>query len=178
MLISNEYITYYTPSKQALQIIYILKKYINTQNAIIVDANAGIGGNAYFFCKYFKFVYCIDTNDVAINYLYHNLDTFHNKYIIQENCLTIFKIITFDIIFLDPPWGGKDYKQSNRISLYLQNINVITIINNLYSYSKLIALKAPINFDLKFKTKWKVHLHKIYRNDNFSTLFNLLVFYK
>ncbi len=105
MLISNNYIKLYTCNTQALQIMYIIKKNINNINfCTIVDATAGIGGNSVYFCKYCKFVYCIDISDEAISYLEHNLKDYDNKFIINYNCLDILKIIKYDIVFFDPPW--------------------------------------------------------------------------
>lgn len=179
MLLSDEYISLYTSSKQALQIIYILKKYFNNLNNItIVDATAGIGGNSLYFCKYFNFVYCIDTYDEAINYLHHNLSDFENKFIINHNCLDILKLIKFDVIFFDPPWGGNQYKFINKLNLYINEININKIIDNLYFNKniKLIALKAPNNFNLNVNSDWIVKEHKIYKADNETVLFKLITY--
>ncbi len=177
MIISNDYISLYTPNKQSQQILYILKKYVNNSD-VIVDANAGMGGNSIYFCKYFKYVYCIDLDRTTIPYLYHNLKEYDNKFIINENCLDILKIIRYDVIFFDPPWGGSNYKYKNNINLYLDNINIIDIINNLYYYKnlKFICLKAPFNFNQTFKTIWNYKTYNIYKSDNITILFKFIIY--
>ena len=165
MLISTDYITLYTYDFQAQQINDILKYYCN-KNDIIIDANAGMGGNSFYFCKYFNFVYCIDNNEDALSYLEHNLREFDNKFLIYENCLDILKIINYNVIFFDPPWGGPKYKYKPTIDLFLNEININDIIENLYNNNslKLIALKAPFNFNINFDTKWKIRVHNILKN--------------
>jgi 16S rRNA G966 N2-methylase RsmD len=179
MLILYDYISLYTSNKQASQMLYILKKYCN-KNYTIVDANAGMGGNSIFFCKYFKFVYCIDISDQAINHLNHNLKEFENKYIINNDCLEILKIINFDVVFFDPPWGGPDYKLQKSINLYINNINIYDIIEHLYNYKnlKIICLKAPRNFLIKYDISWNLKIYNIYKSDNKSILFKFIIFKK
>lgn len=181
MLISDNYLKLYTTNKQALQIIYIIKNNYNFdfKNTTIVDANAGIGGNSLYFCKYFNFVYSIDTSLEAISYLEHNLKEFDNKFIINDNCIDILKIINYDIVFFDPPWGGSNYKYKNSINLYINNINIYKIIDSLYNYScKMVVLKAPINFNIVYDTQWKIFIKNIYKNDNISISFKLIIFKK
>tara|TARA_B100001094_G_C17974393_1_gene692015 strand:+ start:312 stop:857 length:546 start_codon:yes stop_codon:yes gene_type:complete len=177
MIISDNYIPLYTSSKQASQILYILKKY-TSKTDIIVDANAGMGGNSLYFCKFYDFVYCIDTEKSAITYLEHNLKNYSNKFIINNTCLEILKIIKYDIIFFDPPWGGSTYKFKNKIDLYLDDINIIDIINNLYYYKeiKFICLKAPFNFNDNFITNWYSKNYNIYKSDNITILFKFIIF--
>ena len=179
MLISDDYISLYTPNKQASQIVYILKKYTD-KNWTIVDANAGMGGNSIYFCKHFKYVYCIEILKQAINYLEHNLKDYDNKFIINDSCLDILKIIKYDIVFFDPPWGGSNYKYKSNVNLFLDNININTIIDNLYTYKniKLVCLKAPYNFNL-CESKWPItKVHNIYKNDNQSILFKFIIYKK
>lgn len=179
MLISNDYLSLYTLNNQAHQMLCILKNYCNNKFTI-VDANAGMGGNSIFFCKYFKFVYCIDINEIAINYLYNNLKDFNNKFIINNNCLDIIKLINYDVIFFDPPWGGSNYKFKKIINLYLNGENINNIIDSLYNYKnlKLICLKAPKNFNINYNSLWKFKIYNIYKNDNKSKLFQFIIYKK
>lgn len=179
MLISNDYITLYTANKQALQILNILKKYC-PENYTILDANAGMGGNSVYFCKYFKFVYCVDISHNAINYLEHNLREYTNHCIINENCLDIMKIIKYDIIFFDPPWGGSSYKYKKYVNLFINNKNINQIIKELYYYDnlKIICLKVPKNYNIIDLSPWKSYIYNIYKSDNRTTLFKLIIYTK
>ena len=52
--------------------------------------------------------------------------------------------------FLDPPWGGPDYKQYDKLQLSLGKYNIPEICTKIYSKCsklQLIVLKLPNNFD-------------------------------
>lgn len=177
LYISKEYITFYTCDNHSKQICDIILKYIDCNNTI-TDCNAGIGGNAYYFCKYFNYVYAIDNNEHCMKYLEHNLFDYDNKYIIEYNCLDILKIIRTDIVFFDPPWGGKDYKKNDSLDLLLNNLSINEIIDNLYNTTKLIALKAPNNYLIHKSTVWKMTEYPILKNYNTDIVFKLLIYSK
>ena len=168
MLLLKNYTNLYTHPSQSNQIINIIKSFLNKNN-VIIDATAGMGGDSIFFCKYFKHVYCIEINEECINYLEHNLNNFNNKDIFNINCIDALKIINYDAIFLDPPWGGKNYKNIEQLDLYLEdsvniNNNVLDIINSLYFYTNYIFLKAPLNFNLDYKKiLWDTLKYPIYK---------------
>lgn len=178
MILSKDYLNIYTTSKQASQITYIIKKYCDSKNCDICDATAGMGGNSIYFCQYFKNVICIDVSENTVCFLEKNLHNYKNKFIINDNCIDILKIITVDVLFFDPPWGGKEYKNIQNIDLYIDNINIIDIINTYYLYAKIISLKAPLNFNLNINTIWKYKVYKIYKNDKITLFYNLIIFYK
>ena len=73
-----------------------------------------------------------------------------------------------DVIFFDPPWGGPNYKTIKNLNLYLDNINIVDIINELYDYAKMIVLRIPRNFnivDLLRRIEYtNVNIYKVYVN--------------
>ena len=153
----------------------IIKKYIRSteyNNLIITDATAGIGGNTLSFILNYGIVNSVELNKERYNYLVYNV----NLYGLQENvkfyCDDYTKILTKlnqDIVFIDPPWGGKNYKNNNLIDLTLSNIDLSIICNNLKTKSKLIVLKVPQNFNFKkFYSNiiYKfIHIHKLNKMD-------------
>jgi hypothetical protein len=87
-------------------------------------------------------------------------------------------VLRQDLVFLDPPWGGTDYKKTNSIDLFLDDVNVIDIINSLYHNTRYIAMKIPNNYNLNNKNKnfWEFKIYPIHSNK--KDVFNLIVFYK
>ena len=177
MLISNNYYNLYTQSYQAKQITNIIKKY-QKDNSIIADVTAGIGGNSISFCKNFNFVYCIDICLECIIILEHNLKNFNNKFIINHDLFEIIKIINTDIIFIDPPWGGSNYKYNNNLNLYINNIDINYIVDFLFFYCKLITIKVPKNYHNYKSNLWNIKKYNIYKNNKYEICFNILVYYK
>lgn len=176
MLLLTEYVNIYSSPNQSKQIMYFLKKFTNRKD-IITDATAGIGGNAIYFSKYYSFVFCIEKLTDCIGYLESNLKIFNNILIINDNCLDILKIIKSDVIFFDPPWGGKNYKTKQSINLYLNDIPINIIIDNLFKYCKVIALKAPNNYKIKYSEYWKIKTYSIFKEKN-KVVFKLLIYHK
>jgi hypothetical protein len=61
-----------------------------------------------------------------------------------------------DIIFVDPPWGGSGYKTKVNLELNLGDIKIETFVLRCFDRTitlcppKVIALKLPKNYNLKF----------------------------
>tara|TARA_B110000977_G_scaffold15653_3_gene19165 strand:- start:12387 stop:12935 length:549 start_codon:yes stop_codon:yes gene_type:complete len=166
----------YSTWEQANEINKILKIYISKLD-IVTDATACIGGNSIFLLRDFKSVNVVEKDTAAFSILMKNTKFLNCKH---YNCsyLHIMYALRQDLIFLDPPWGGTDYKKTNCIDLFLDNVNILNIINNLYHYTRYIAMKIPNNYNLNIVDKnfWKWKIYPIHSNK--KNTFNLIVFYK
>ena len=166
----------YSTWEQAYQINKILKMYIS-QREIITDATGCIGGNSIFFAKDFKSVNSVEKDQDVFNVLKKNTNFSNCKH---YNCsyLHIMHTLRQDLVFLDPPWGGTDYKKTDSIDLFLDDLNVIDIINSLYHNARYIAMKIPNNYNLNELNRnfWEFNIYPIPLNK--KDVFNLIVFYK
>lgn len=130
-----------------------LYKYIklNPKNVVVTDATAGVGGNTLSFGLFFGKVNAIEIEDVQFNALRHNVEQFNlpNVEFFKGSCLDIVPQLQQDVIFIDPPWGGKDYKLKNQLNLYLDNKEVVEITNDWINKSEFIFIKIPKNFTLE-----------------------------
>jgi len=152
--------------------LYIKEKIINKLNdVVIVDGTTSLGGNFCSFVEHFNFIIGIEINQIRFQKLVKNLEykygfEFENKkrllkvknkniILINDsfmNCLNdILKIKKKIIIFLDPPWGGKDYKLFDYVILGLHGIPMHIIVKNIKSVNKdiIIILKLPENYFLQ-----------------------------
>lgn len=174
MDIPSNYLNIYTTPSQAIQINNIILQYI-TKDSVITDATAGIGGNTVYFFKTFKYVNIVELDINLMNILKNNIPKTNNIYFVSYNIIKF--MLTQDIIFIDPPWGGSDYKSKKKINLYLDNINVIEIIDQMYNYTKIVCLKVPNNFNCNFETNfWSKRIHNITKNKR--CIYKLIIFYK
>ena len=130
-----------------------LFKYIkkNPKNIVITDATAGIGGNTLSFGLFFGKINAIELDKEQYDALEHNVDQFKlsNIELYQDSCLKVIPLLEQDVIFIDPPWGGKDYKLKNQLNLYLDNKEIVEITNGWINNSEFIFIKIPKNFVLK-----------------------------
>ena len=83
--------------------------------------------------------------------------------------LNIMMDLKQDVIFFDPPWGGKNYKSIKYLNLYLDNVDIVDITNKLKDNSKLIILRVPKNFNFnRFNLKShfsKIDVHPLYHKN-------------
>ena len=88
----------------------ILKYY--SKNNKIIDLTAGCGGNLLSFGKFFDNVVGIEFDKERYNILKNNISWYnYNIKIFNDDCLNYLNN-DYDIFFLDPPWGGPEYKNS------------------------------------------------------------------
>lgn len=89
----------------------------NGVNYVILDGMGGVGGNTISFAKTFKRVLSNELNPTRFKMLRYNVQdvmglqnvSFFNKSILELALVDLLN--QFDIIFLDPEWGGREYKQ-------------------------------------------------------------------
>jgi len=176
-IIPYEYKNIFSTENQAQQINNIILKYV-TRDIIITDATACIGGNSYFFTRDFKFVNSVEINENLFEILKNNLKNFNNKQIFTCSFNIIKFIIKQDVIFIDPPWGGSIYKTKKKVDLYLDGINISEIVDSLYNYTNLLALKVPNNFNRNSISElfWKNKIFCI--NKGGKSIYKLIIFHK
>ncbi|CAI5720980.1 unnamed protein product [Peronospora destructor] len=116
---------------------------------VVTDGTACIGGNVLSFCDFFMHVNAIENNATRVQMLRHNLQVLKktNVTCIHANYLDVMLELQQDVVFLDPPWGGPEYKDLNKVDLFLGDVPLHEICTRLYSSTKCIILKVPSNFD-------------------------------
>ena len=131
---------------------FLISENVDYSSENIIDGTSGIGGNTINFSKYFKFVYAIEINNVHFNVLNNNLEALSIKNVAtyMDNFLNILnEVNNSNIYFLDPPWGGKSYKNYKYFNLKIGKLPIYNIINILYDQKiKYVILKAPVNLNL------------------------------
>lgn len=175
LIVPERVLNIYTTRQQAIQINKIIKMY-STPDYIITDATACVGGNSYFFLKEFKRVNMVEPDLDNFNILKINTEFQLNTFNCSYNCLKF--LLKQDIVYFDPPWGGVDYKSKKKIDLFLDDINVIDIINEIYNYTKIVALKVPNNFNmLRIDNKfWDFKIYNITKSKKY--IYKCIIFYK
>ncbi len=81
-----------------------------------------------------------------------NIYKLNNVICLNLNCLDIIFTLKQDVIFIDPPWGGHEYKDKQNLRLNLGNIG-IEKLSNMFLNNKIcnyVILKLPTNYDLNY----------------------------
>jgi 16S rRNA G966 N2-methylase RsmD len=181
----NESISFVTNLKDSNKIGEILcnivhKYHKKTSDITIVDATACLGCDTLTFCKLFGYVFPIEENKLRYDYLVNNLNVFNitNAYPTFGNSLDIIPKIEkqIDIIYIDPPWGGKNYKNINNLELTFGNKDLDVVVKDLFKKSvKIIALKLPKNYCYhkfidKLGNNYYVVIHNMFKKINLVTI--------
>jgi len=140
-----------TPLEESKRIIQLILNFV-PKKSIITDMTACIGGDTIRFSFVFNHINSIELSSKRCKFLQHNIDVYArtNITVYEGNSLEIVDNLKQDVIYIDPPWGGKNYKLKKKINLYLSCIPMWEICNSLQNISKLIVLKVPLNFNEEF----------------------------
>ena len=117
----------------------------------VIDGFCGSGGNVIQFSKYCSKVYAIDIDPKKIEICKNNCKIYNcedNIYFIECDFLKIeeykpIKVLA-DYIFLSPPWGGIQYKNSDLYSIKaLMKPDIIEIVKVCLRITKYIMFYVP-----------------------------------
>lgn len=127
----------------------------------ILDATASVGGNSISFGLNFSHVISIEKNKERYKYLIENLNQSNLKNTVIND--TFFNHLNddYELIFIDPPWGGPNYKYQKSLSLSVDNKKIIDLVVELLNKNKIIVLKLPFNYDMNEFSKLNYQIHKI-----------------
>jgi hypothetical protein len=157
-----------TKRKDGDRLLEIIRKEIKTtKDKIITDLTGCVGGDTILFGLNFKKVYSIEYNDNNYRALENNVKVYNleNVRLYHGDSTKIYNWNT-DVLYLDPPWGGINYKENDRIDLYLGDIRVDIFIQEILQREnrpKCIFIKLPRNYNFGRLYKFK-NIYKKIRN--------------
>ncbi|CAA2933947.1 trimethylguanosine synthase [Olea europaea subsp. europaea] len=89
---------------------------------VVIDAFAGVGGNAIQFAQMCQRVIAIDIDPKKVAMAYNNAKIYgveHHIDFIVGDFLQLAPFLKGDVVFLSPPWGGPSYKAKESFTLDL-----------------------------------------------------------
>jgi predicted RNA methylase len=143
----------------------------------ITDATANIGGNTIsFYLNGINQVNAVEMDELTCEILKNNLNVYHlpTETTYCSDYTQIYKKLSQDVVIIDAPWGGSDYKKNNLLDLYLSDINIIDLCLELFKENRvsLMVLKLPVNYNFEKLFKHISNIgkryltHKVYRSHN------------
>ena len=125
---------------------------LDTTISTLTDATASVGGNVFAFASHFAKVNAIELLEPTAQMLLHNLKLLKLLHKVDVWCGdsshpdVVSSNIVQDVVFLDPPWGGINYRRAPRLSLFLAEKNLRQICIEWARWTRLIVLKLPLKF--------------------------------
>lgn len=172
--IDDESIFYITKPFESNKIIQFISYHIdNLNDKIIVDLTGGVGGDSINFSKVFKQVISIESDYNRYLQLKNNIEVYNADNIIcinGDSTKLVDKIANYDVLYIDPPWGGRNYKKYDKLRLKFGDYDLETFILNCFNKNKslseeikevkdekikitvpkVIVLKLPYNYDITY----------------------------
>jgi hypothetical protein len=176
---------------QEPQVTRILQEWFGTKDVTrIVDATAHIGVDSIHLSDTFPLAQ-VDSYEIVpqiYNALVKNVKAFNKEGVIHPHLgdITTWNPATsYNLLYVDPPWGGVNYKKVKKLQLYLQaegtppdeSKNINTLVDKWLESSKVqhIILKAPGNFDDSYLSKYQIKKKPVLNQAN-RLAYNLILF--
>lgn len=146
---------------QFIQVYEVISRIdIKKKNKTVLDACAHIGVDSIMFSFMGFTCVSVEVDETAYKCLEYNIKTSAkgktNKTFLCNYLDFIQDVNTkFDIIYFDPPWGGKEYYKEKYLMLYLSRgenkVPIYDIINDVFDrkLTDTVVLKVPSNFNMK-----------------------------
>ena len=100
----------------------------------------------------FRTVHAIERNAMHYEMLTHNLKLYRrtNVYTHKGDAMQVLPSLSQDIVYFDPPWGGRNYKKSSRLRLLFSGRSLADVVSTvLHRHAPRVLLKLPRNVDLR-----------------------------
>jgi len=121
-------------------------------------------------------VYSIEYNENNYKALENNVKKVYkleNVKLLQGDSTKIYNWRT-DVLYLDPPWGGINYRDNEKIDLYLGDIRVDIFIKEILEREnrpRYIFIKLPRNYNFSRLYKFKIKKIKNYILRGYNIIF-------
>ena len=154
----------------ANKLVELIQKYFKTNDLIITDGTGNVGSDTIPLALNFTHVNTIEKDEVEFLALKHNVETYklNNVTLINGDTNDELKNLMQDVIYIDAPWGGLDYKKSQSIQLFMSNNEISAIYKKNKHKAKLFVFKVPKNYDFNnFIRKTEVtkyYIHSFEKN--------------
>jgi predicted RNA methylase len=141
-----------TRRRDAERIMIVLTNiFKEPKNMTITDATACIGGDTLNFALKFGHVHSIEISQENFEVLENNIGVYslNNVTLHNGDSTKLFNWNT-NVLYIDPPWGGKDYKKHKELDLYLSEKRLDCWLEEILSRKNrpcYIVLKLPSNYN-------------------------------
>jgi predicted RNA methylase len=120
-------------------------------NKDVTDLTGNVGGDAILFGLHCKTVNTIEIDKDNFDALENNVKVFGLDNVILHfgDSTKVYNWYT-DILYIDPPWGGSDYKEKTNLDLFLGEHRIDLFIKDILKEHwrpNYIVLKLPRNYN-------------------------------
>jgi predicted RNA methylase len=127
----------------------------------IADLTGNVGGDTILFALNFKKVYSYEIDSENFDALQNNVEVFELPNVeLQKGDSTKLYDGNTDVLYIDAPWGGPEYKEKKDMDLFLGSERIDLYVQKIMKkekYPSHVFLKLPANYNFDrfsdFETK-------------------------
>ena len=130
----------------------IISDNFSNNNIIITDGTANIGTDSIFLSNYFNKINSVEISNINYQALANNVNVFEKSNIntVLGDIIIVIENLVQDVIYIDAPWGGRDYKKNDKMKLYLGNMEILDFYKKFRNKAKVFIFKVPYNYDFDY----------------------------
>lgn len=130
----------------------IIYENLKDENITITDGTANIGTDSIYLSNYFKEINSIEISSINHKALTNNINVFKKSNIrpILGDVITEISNLDQDVIYIDAPWGGRNYKKNENMKLYLGDMEILDFYKNFKNKAKIFVFKIPYNYNFEY----------------------------
>jgi len=157
----------------------IISENLSNKDITITDGTANIGTDSIFLSNYFNKINSVEISNINYNALANNVSVFDKTNIntILGDIIIVIENLIQDVIYIDAPWGGRDYKKNDKMKLFLGDLEILDFYKKFRNKAKLFIFKVPYNYDFDYLKTYINNKIIIYpfKKDNKIKFFFLLI---
>lgn len=141
-----------TKRRDGEKLIQFMKEKVkNLKAKTITDMTGNVGGDTILFGLNFKHVDSYELKKKNFDVLKNNVEVFglKNVDLHEGDSVKAVPDITSDVVYIDAPWGGPEYKERKELDLFLGKKRIDELIPILLEDSKYVFLKVPGNYNFR-----------------------------
>ncbi len=130
----------------------IISENLSNKDITITDGTANIGTDSIFLSNYFNKINSVEISNINYNALANNVNIFEKTNIntILGDIIIVIENLVQDVIYIDAPWGGRDYKKNDKMKLFLGDLEILDFYKKFRNKAKVFIFKVPYNYDLDY----------------------------
>lgn len=171
LLITTEGRYSISDKKGSSKLVELIERYFHSKNLIITDATGNNGSDTIALALKFKKINSIELNDINYKALTNNINVYNLKNVetYLGDSVEVLHKLKQDVIYIDAPWGGTNYKDKDRMSLFMSENELSDIYNKFKNKTRLFVFKIPKNYDfthfIQNTKNIKYHIYTYIRKD-------------
>jgi hypothetical protein len=144
-----------TKKHDSIKIIECMRKLSGSlKNKSIADLTGNVGGDTIRFGMNFKYVDSYELNPENFDALKNNVEVYNLDKKVKLHMGDATKLFDkkVDILYMDPPWGGPDYKDKVNLDLFLGDQRIDLFLKSILekdSRPLYVFLKLPSNYNFE-----------------------------